>query len=470
MSAGVSVEIAIMVATTDRSEQLACLCEDIAAAARHGEFGVTLGLVENSRSSESRDANRATAARLRARDVNVIVYGAFPGGASIGGARSMQRELLRDMIAEGMRPRLIWMLDDDLRLSRLCVNEGSLVHEPWVDPIGALLEVGRNSDAPDVLVGTVHGDPPIPAVATWASRMEDLVSNVAWMIAAGPEMPWCTDAVTVRRLAEPDYYYDYGGHGEASEAARWLPREQGQSAGRALRDMLVEALALPFGIGFTRPLIGASASASQTISVTGPARVRGGNAVFFDAAACLEHSYPVPEVAGFFVRRSDSIGLHLLQAAHGKSVVSSDFAVLHQRARDSGQRGDADEQLTHLVADTLGAALTRAVEGADAPLLDKFVRGRVQQIEHALGRLRAAVKCLRLLAQRAPRWVLDAGLVELFADSGPIAWLEANAPGLASATLPEPVRSRLLTNALGDELVTIAFELRRDAMAERSGS
>ncbi len=455
-------QVVLLVATTDRPEPFARLASDLIVAASRVDMRVTLGLVENSRSATNRASNRDTVARLKAGGLDVVVSDALPGGHPIGGARARQRNLLASLVEQGARPALVWMLDDDLRLIRLVVRDGLLCREPLWNPLGLLLDLGRRYDSPDVLVGTVHGDPPIPAMATWASRMSDLASNLERMLGLGPDAPWPSDASTIRRLTEPDYYYDYGRHPELAEPAFWLPRHGEQRTSMALRELMEEARHLPCGVALTRPLVAVETAQQQPdrcdeVRILGSAQVRGGNTVFFDVEACLMHDYPTAEVAGVRTRRSDSVGMHLLSAARGVRVASSDFALLHQRDRDMKHLPDSDQLLQHLVADTLGAALTRAVSGGSAETLSEFLRTRVQHIEAALLRLRSAISRVRNLAAGTPSWVREAGLRD-FVDErdGALFWFEQNVPGLAAGRLPEKARSSLLSRSVAAELTQVA--------------
>lgn len=442
----------VLLATTDRPEACARLCADLAEAAATLHQPLTVGIVENSRTPHSRNLNRQTFERLTAQGIDLVIADAQPGGLPIGAARTRQRELLRGLVQQGRRPALVWMLDDDLRLQRLIVRDGVLRQEPLHDPIGRLLGMAGQPETPDVLIGTVHGDPPIPAMATWASRVADLAANLQRMGQCDPEQPWAADTATCIRLREPDYYYDYGQHPRLDTPALWLPRQPGQTVRAACEAMLEEARHLPMGIGFTRPLIAPASATSDPpppIHLQGSARVRGGNAVFFDLEACLAHDYPTTDLAGVRTRRGDSVGLHLLRRRRGVTFAASDFAVLHGRDDHATPCADPNRLLEHLLADTLGASLTRAVEGHDRQALSRFLQQRVAQVEHHLQRLNRAIQSLRY-----PVWLGASGSgAELDAEDGPIAWLKRHVPGLPTERMPAPARERLLAPDLVNELI-----------------
>jgi hypothetical protein len=450
-----------LVATTDRPAPFAALAEDLVRVAVRAPLPLSLGLVENSRLARSRALNAETVMRLRAGGVDVVVSEAAPGGLAIGDARMRQRELLRDLMLGGRCPSWVWMLDDDLRLARLFVEAGVLVEAPLTDPLGALTDLARQPGRPEVVVGMVHGDPPIPAMATWASRVGDLLESLAQMTALGPESAWWADTRTIHALCEPDFYYDYGSHPTQEESALWLPRGAGESTATALCKLLAEARHLPDGVALTRPVVwhheGPSDAADRSVRLLGQARVRGGNTVFFDPEACLEHEYPALVVEGVTTRRADSVGLALLEQCRGRRTATSDFALLHGRDRDPGARPDMDQLVRHLTGDTLGAALSRAVAGSDAEGVAAFLRDRVARIDRALVRLRLGLGRLRAWSTQAPGWVRDAGLDVLV--TGPdstLAWFERSVPGLAAGRLPDPVRGTLLDNTVAHDLVDFA--------------
>jgi hypothetical protein len=448
----------VFVATTDRPGPFASLAADLIEAAARAPLPLALGLVENSRYARSRALNHETVKHLRSRGVDVAVSEASPGGLPIGEARARQRELLRSLVECGRRPTFVWMLDDDLRLVRATIRNGVLNYERLGGPLGSLMALALQPGRPDVLVGTVHGDPPIPAMATWASRVGDLGANLARMIELGPDSAWPSDAATVKALSEPDYYYDYGCHSAHGAPALWLPRQVGQRTSTALHELLAEARYLPCGVGLTRPLVAGAESKFvsdvEPPSILGPAQVRGGNTIFFDIGACLAHEYPSLQVGDVRTRRSDSVGLCALRAVRGGRIASSDFALLHARDRDLSDLPDTEGLSRHLIADTLGAALTRAVNGADEESLSAFLRSRVKRIDASLVRLRSAIEQLRQLAAGAPRWVEEAGLHELVHDTnGALSWLEQRVPGLAAGRVPDPARSSLLAPSVAHALV-----------------
>ncbi len=466
----------VSVATTDRPGPFASLAADLIEAARHAPLPLGLSLVENSRYARSRASNLETVNHLRSQGIEVQVCEASPGGLPISEARARQRELLRTIVERGRRPAFVWMLDDDLRLVCATIRNGVLNHERLGDPLGSLMALALQPGRPDVLVGTVHGDPPIPAMATWASRVSDLGANLARMMELGPDAEWPSDPATINALSEPDYYYDYGIHPAHDAPALWLPRQPEQRTSTALREVLAEARYLPCGVGLTRPLVGGSRGTSgadvEPPSILGPAKVRGGNTIFFDIGACIAHEYPSLQVGDVTTRRSDSVGLCALRAARGGRIASSDFALLHARDRDLSDLPDTERLSRHLIADTLGAALTRAASGENEESLSAFLRARVGRIDDSLVRLRSAIRQLRRLAAGAPRWMEEAGLSELaLGAEGALSWLQRTVPGLAAGRLPEPARTSLLAPSVAHELAQFAareITSRRAVQPERS--
>jgi hypothetical protein len=115
---------------------------------------------------------------------------------------------------------------------------------------------------------------------------------------------------------------------------------------------------------------------------------------------------------------------------------------------------DSEALSRHLVADTLGAALTRAATGAKAEVLLEFLRRRTQRIEDSLVRLRSAIGHVRQLVAKAPSWVKDAGVHEIVNDAkGTFSWFEQTVPGFATGRIPEFARNSLLSPSVVEELL-----------------
>lgn len=450
----------VLIGTTDRPAAFARLCADLVRVAPVERSTLMVGVVDNSRWEASRRKNIDSIRELRVAGVEVGVASGENPGRPIAETRAMQRDLAREMIG-ARRPAFIWMLDDDLRMERLCVVDGVLMRMPWRDPLRALHGIANASAAPAVLVGGVHGDPPIPAMATWASRVADLGATLEVMIARGPRARWEADPSTSSALAAPDFYYDYGESAVRGRAALWLPRRSGHDVEGAMREMLLEASFIPDGIGFTRPIVGLAFDGSdgERVSVGTRAQVRGGNTVFFDVGACLAHRYPAVAFEGIALRRADSVGLQLL-ARRGVTCATSDLALLHVREEQARERPDGASLSRHLVADTLGAALVRAVSGADSHAVEQFLVERVARIEASLVGLSAAIARLEAIHETAPRWARDSGLDELMDETdGAIAWLRTHVPGLSDCRIPEAVRGLLVGACARDWIAATASEL-----------
>jgi len=417
-------------------------------------------VVEHSLMESSRSMNAESIAALRLAGLEVSVAVSDEGGRPIAQSRARQRELAREMVT-ARRPAFIWMLDDDLRMERLHVTDGVLMRTPWKDPLGALHDVARGGYAPAVLVGSVHGDPPIPAMATWASRVTDLAATLEAMIERGPHARWRGDPFTASAIATPDFYYDYGDSAVWSGFALWTPRRGALDVQEAMREMLDEARFIPDGAGFTRPIVGAhfDEGAGQPVSIGSQAQVRGGNTVFFDVEACLAHEYPAVAFEGISLRRSDSVGL-LLLAKRGVATASSDLALLHVRDAQVRERPDGTSLARHLVADTLGAALWRAVLGADRTAISAFLAERVARIDASLGRLALAIEQLDSIYEGAPKWAKEAGLDALMDHAdGAIGWLRSNVPGLSQRRIPEATRGLLRGVGVQEWIAATAIEL-----------
>lgn len=400
-----SGQIWITVTTTDRPGAFARLLGDIADLALDKGGDVRVLAVENSKQSESRTRNQAALVDLRARGV-LVEYDEFAdGGGSIAASRLRQRELVRRTMQEHGCPGIVWMLDDDVRLGHVVWTGRSLHLARLHDPLSFLRTFAGQNSHIDMLIGEVTGDPPIPALATLATRFADLRWNLARFFSMDPASDWRVPSETIALLREPDAYYDLSVE-RAVPAWRvpcaWLPRRGGVSAEEACLEMLEDASRLPFGVAFTRPIL----ADEDRLARVQPTTRRGGNAVFFDAEACLSHDYPVVVAAGVETRRSDMVGASLLASRRPGRVVSSGFSVAHARP-SSGIWPSAGELHRALLADTLGAHLARAVASRlsrSAPVAD-FRIDRMRRIREAATSLRESLRGVSDLLGRAPGWI-----------------------------------------------------------------
>ncbi len=390
----------VTVAVTDRADGLSVMMRDLVAQA--GEVGalLTVLVVENSADGGHRSMNRTTAAWMRSQGVAVHLVDEEPYRRSIAVSRTRQRDWVCEQLETEEPPAFIWMLDDDNRLDHL-IFDGGLRAERLEHHLGRLLDLA-SGEPPDLLIGTVTGDPPIPPSATYASRLADLCANLERLFAAPPNSPATSVLADLRVVSEHDDYYDFSLERVAPSWARpcrWLVRSVEETVAAATDALLREARHIGSGGALTRPIL----TDSGMLGAEAPGYRRGGNAVFFSPEACVEHQYPSLEIEGVQTRRGDMIGSRLLAENH--RVVVSGFSVRHCRSRSTSVPGRGSLERS-ILADNLGAALARGVAVSDPHVavrafLDRRHRGVAAAMEAAS---RWADEVPRRLEQ-APPWV-----------------------------------------------------------------
>lgn len=398
-------EIWITVTTTDRPEAFAGLLGDITALASEGDDDLRLLVVDNSKQIESRSRNQVALEGVRARRLRLECEESFGGGESIAASRLRQRALVRRAIQEHGRPEIVWMLDDDVRLGHIVWTGRALCFTRLHDPLSFLRAFAGWHPHVDMLIGEVTGDPPIPALATLATRFADLRWNLARFFSMDPGSDWRVPPETIALLKEPDAYYDLSAERTLPAwcaPCAWLPRSEGESAEEACLEMLEDARRLPFGVAFTRPIL----ADEERLARMQPTTRRGGNAVFFDPEVCLSHDYPVAVAAGVETRRSDMVGASLLASRRPGRVVSSGFSVVHARP-SSGSWPSAEDLHRALLADTLGAHLAREVASrlSRSATNTDFRVVRMRRIREAAASLRESSRGVSELLRRAPGWI-----------------------------------------------------------------
>lgn len=352
-------------------------------------------------------------------------------------------------LAGHARPRFVWMLDDDVRLRHQHWHDDRLEERALHCHLEFLLELSRREPQIDVLVGEVCGDAPIPLVGSLVSRLADLEANLRVMLDRRPGDAWRVPAATLERLRESDAYYDLSvdrAVGAWEREVFWLPRQPAPSTAQSLTEMLAELSHIPRGAAFSRPIL----VRPERFAELTPRPVRGGNAVFFDVDACLQHEYPSATVGGIETRRSDMIGSRLLEAARF-SVRGSGFSVLHRRPRDVPWP-TPEAMLQSLVADTAGAWLARRLEpGATHSTADAFLAARMQRLEAAAAALGGTCARLQRMVDHAPAWapsltpVLDV-----------VEWAMASFPGAREGRVPRDVVELLIASSAQTGLAEVA--------------
>lgn len=459
----------VSIATTDRSAALAALCWDLVEQTREAGVALTLAIVENSCLVAEREATCAALALIRQCGVHVHLDTGGPSGQTIAASRRRQREQLQSLLCGQEGPDVIWMLDDDMRLLHAQVTIDGLVTTRLHNHVAFLFSIARNQPTLDLLVGEVSGDPPIPAMATLASRYGDFVRLANAMASMNPDAVWRVPSAGVETMRRADFYYDFvdATLANAGEVA-WLPRARAPvaTARDAWREVCVEAGHIPAGIAFTRPIPAQPERFGQLI----PGWCRGGNAVFFNLESCLAHRYPSLALCGVHTRRGDMVGSTLLARERPGRVMQSGFSVLHQRVRQGGSFPLMPALESLVLSDSLGSALAHAVaegDGATGPRVLSGLKKRVAQIDAALAHCHSALAALRLLIPVLPHWMRDAvpsaTLGQVWAGMD---WAESQVPGCAEGRLPASLRTSLSSRDTADSIANFAFRLLNDREVE----
>lgn len=438
-------EVWVSVTCTDRASSLRALAIDLAEQAARAGAALTVLVNDNSTRPGERAENRRLTEVLSGSGAAVVIEDAPLAGASIAASRLRQRAQVRERLAAHPRPIFVWMLDDDVRLGHLSWTGAWIEERALHCHLAFLLELAAAPSVPDVLIGEVCGDPPVPVLGAVASRLWDLEASLRAMFGSRPDAPWRVPAVALERLAEPDAYYDLSTARPAGAWTReipWLPCGGLLTTAEALAQMLAEVEHVPRGVAFSRPIL-AEPARFAALTDRPP---RGANAVFFDVDRCLQHAYPTVTIGGIETRRSDMIGAGLLAGA-GATVRGSGFSVLHRRRRDTpwstpGALADG------LVSDTLGAWLVRRLD----PRLTAgdgaaFLTARLARLQAVVRGVADASARLRRLVAEAPVWApsLDA----VVAVTG---WALESVPGARDGALPRELTEVVLAAAERDDL------------------
>ncbi len=140
--------------------------------------------------------------------------------------------------------------------------------------------------------------------------------------------------------------------------------------------------------------------------------------------------------------------------------MAATFSLLHVREAQSRERPGAKALLEHLLGDTLGAALTRAVDGTDVAELSRFLKGRLREIERSLARLKVAIHRVRkAVARESGRASSGEGRQPGDRLHATLEWFETNVPGLSDGTLPSDERALLQSDDVVDEIARVASSL-----------
>ena len=352
----------VTVSTTDRPQCLRSLGESLLKQAQGQVFALLV--VENSVEAQNRQANLLVLQDLRELGLKIDYLDDGCYGRSIADSRRTQTLWVVHQLAQGQQYDIIWMLDDDLRLTHLRVDdEGQVQETDDVNQIQALTILWQEHPEISVAMGGVTGDPPIRPDAVLRTQLFDLLANLEWFAALEPQAIYTSPAQQII-FSLPDYYYD---HSEAGKTHlftpfRWLKRSEFKPQ---VREQLIAYLHAAQGIksgkSVTRPLL------LRPDFVPYPSVLRGGNTAFFDLDVFVAHTYPSVTIDKIISRRSDMLGAALLRQTYPAGLYIVNVPLRHDRQladRSAGfQAGQLDSERLweSMISELLGVVLMRAL-------------------------------------------------------------------------------------------------------------
>lgn len=356
----------LSIGVTERPSGLRALLESVCASRERSVLrdwlrtsrGLSVLVVENSLSGAAREQHKNICQEAQRHGLRVHLYDDGIYGRSIGKNRQAQVLAAVGMMREeGHLPDIVWMLDDDLSLERLCVTTKGSQSLRDVDYFAELACIWREHPEVSLGIGGVSGAPPIRPEAILRTHLFDLLATLEWVSHLGPQAVYRLPvSAPARRVM--DFYYD---HSERSTQHLFMPFVW-QGSGRELttqEELFLYLKMLPSifkGEPCTRPLLDAFDTTIQLDPHPQRSPLRGGNAVFFDLDAFLFHPYPEADLgAGIFSRRADMIGASLLARAPGYSVHNLGFTLRHSREEQHPSNPSS------LLAEIAGVALARKV-------------------------------------------------------------------------------------------------------------
>ncbi len=349
------LDLIVGVITSPDVEIVAGLLSDLADAYVHRD-DVTLSvlLLENGGADDAA-GNRLANVEDRAGDRGLIVsrisrekqaedlaagkfgsrYRKLPDRASIAMARTMLQHYLYQIASEPVRHRrIVWILDDDSRLDSLVLREDGAVVREQPDVVGLLRSISADGASPDVVIGEVTGDPPLPFSSSIRVQLVDLCHNLEALARMKPEdiFPDRKRENALSRATRPDFYYDLSIQGASHlETPFWYqPSADGMTAAQVFAEMVERAPDMLRGIQVFRPLAHASAQNPSLAQL--PSANRGPNTFIFDAEALREFPNAAPAIGGLDTRRSDMVWSLLNRFVGGRKVVFAPIPIRQDRS------------------------------------------------------------------------------------------------------------------------------------------
>lgn len=313
----------------------------------------------------------------------------------IGAGRHALLRAVRACLVADSRPTIVWLVDDDMQLAQLRKGaEGLEIHSSR-GLLAEVVELWRSRPELSVAIGTYTGDPPIPAFATWAGQLHDLVANLSALAEMGPEGAW-SPPENDRGVA--DFYYDHAGDTlTVEEGIFWLEGVDGRTGREVLVHLADSLPSMLAGSQVFRPLVAGGPPPSRTTSA------RGGNVLFLDADTLFAAPFPSLRCSDEVVtRRADSLAAALLERKGDVRCEVVDLPLLHGRRPQDLSSPAATEDTTpkavarFMESQARGIALGRSM--ADGrPVGEHLARRRglhragVVKTREGLGRALAAL-------------------------------------------------------------------------------
>ena len=281
------------------------------------------------------------------------------GRLAISDARTLLQSFLYHMALE--RPGcVVWILDDDMRLDPLVSTENGSQFSSL--QLGKALRRMKASGA-DVCIGEYTGAPPLPAEACVAGQTLDVLWNLRVLSTLHPDdpVPVSEPRNSSFRAGCRDYFYDLSRVETNRQATPFaiepeFPGETVKEAIDRLGDMIPRILA---GNAPMRPLLADMIQMEEF--KTGNCLHRGGNTFFFNPETLAEMPNISPIVEGRPTRRSDMIGVLLLDRHCNRKVLSVPVPV----RQDRGYMSPPEKlDIEKIIDDIRGYAIFSAMEEA----------------------------------------------------------------------------------------------------------
>ena len=228
---------------------------------------------------------------------------------------------------ESSDDEVIWILDDDVRMSYLEDSRQLKGLDP--QHIYQRIELCQRKGF-DIGVGMITGDPPIPPISKIRTELLDIFYN-----------SHRNNVVNYKQSTHlPDYYYDYSEkHTNHLEMPTWM-----NNSNRSLKDMIE-------GRYVTRPVIYDSDNSQYRGIIA-----RGGNTFVLNRKCLLEPYNVSLRVNGGVARRADTVWSLICEKRLGYRVGNSELAVY--QFREDGATCISNIQLFY---DFVGRAITRSL-------------------------------------------------------------------------------------------------------------